>query len=77
MEPFITTETGEKMNPEYVAMLRRMTVAEKFEKTAELHRAEIGKRVAMVRGKYPNFPVAEADRIVRSAMLYKSLANEG
>ena len=77
MEPFITTETGEKMNPEYVAMLRRMTVAEKFEKVAELHRAEVARRVAMVRGKYPHFLEAAADRIARSAMLYESLANEG
>ena len=77
MEPVITTEPGEKINPEYIAMLRKMTVAEKFEKMAELHRAEVARKVAMVRENYPQFPEAEADRLARSAMLYESLATEG
>ena len=77
MEPFLTTETGEKMNPEYIAMLRRMTVAEKFAKVAALHQAEIARRAAMVQGKCPHFPEAAADRIARSATLYESLTNDG
>ena len=77
MKPFIATATGKKMNPEYVAMLRKMTVAEKFRKARELRDLEIANRVAALREIYPDLTEDESDRTARCTMLHQSIFNEG
>ena len=62
------TPTGE-INPEYVAALRKMTAAEKWEMMSRLYHAEIAKKIEQLRAEHSEWSESQLDRVARRFLL--------
>lgn len=58
-----------KINPEYVAALRKMSVAEKWGMMSRLYHAEVARRAKRLQAEHPEWKEAQANRAARRSFL--------